>query len=226
MNKRLKQANRLVDKSKLYSLNEAITILKSAPTVKFNESIDLAIKLNLSTKELSQSIRGSVVLPHGTGKTIKVAVFCKEEHAQKAKAAGADIVGADDLIEKVAGGFLGFDTVIAMPEMMKEMSRLGKILGPRGLMPSPKAGTVTADVEKAIQEVKAGKVEFKMDKLGCINMTIAKLSFDEEAIVENANSVLSSIVHARPAHVKGKFLKGISVSTTMGLGIRLDASKY
>ncbi len=226
MNKRLKEANRLVDKSKLYSLNEAITILKSVPTVKFNESIDLAIKLNLSTKELSQSIRGSVVLPHGTGKTIKVAVFCKEEHAQKAKAAGADIVGADDLIEKVAGGFLGFDTVIAMPEMMKELSRLGKVLGPRGLMPSPKAGTVTADVEKAIQEVKAGKVEFKMDKLGCINMTIAKLSFDEEAIVENANTVLSSIVRARPAHVKGKFLKGISVSTTMGPGIRLDASKY
>jgi len=226
MNKRLKEANKLVDKSKLYSLNEAITILKSAPAAKFNESVDLAIKLNLSTKELSQSIRGSVVLPHGTGKTIKVAVFCKGEHAQRAKAAGADIIGADDLVEKVAEGFLGFDTVIAMPEMMKELSRLGKILGPRGLMPSPKAGTVTTDVEKAIQEVKAGKVEFKMDKLGCINMTIAKLSFDEKAIVENANSILSSIVHARPAHVKGKFLKGISVSTTMGPGIRLDASKY
>lgn len=226
MNKRLKEANKLVDKSKLYSLKEAITILKSVPTAKFDESIDLAIKLNISVKELSQSIRGSVALPHGTGKTIKVAVFCKGEHAQKAKAAGADIIGADDLIEKVAGGFLEFDTVIAMPEMMKEISRLGKILGPRGLMPSPKAGTVTTDVEKAIQEVKAGKVEFKMDKLGCINMTIAKLSFDAEAIVENASSVISSIVHVRPANIKGRFLKSISVSTTMGPGIRLDASKY
>ncbi len=226
MNKRLQEANKLVDKSKLYSLNDAIAILKSAPPAKFNESIDLAIKLNLAAKELTQSIRGSVVLPHGTGKAIKVAVFCKEEYAQKAKAAGADIVGADDLIEKVSGGFLEFDTVIAMPEMMKDLSRLGKVLGPRGLMPSPKAGTVTTDVEKAIQEVKAGKIEFKMDKLGCINMTIAKLSFEADAIIENANSVLSSIVHARPTHVKGKFLKGISVSKTMGPGIRLDASKY
>ncbi len=226
MSKRLKEANKLVDKAKLYSLNDAIAILKNIPTAKFNESIDLAIKLNLSAKELSQSIRGLVVLPHGTGKTIKVAVFCKGEHAQKAKDAGADIVGADDLVEKVAGGFMDFDTVIAMPEMMKDISKLGKILGPRGLMPSPKAGTVTTDVEKAIQEVRAGKIEFKMDKLGCINMTIAKLSFDAEAIVENAKSVLSSVAHVRPAHVKGKFLRGISVSTTMGPGIRLDASKY
>lgn len=226
MSKRLKEANKLVDKSKLYSLDEAITTLKNVPTAKFNESIDLAIKLNLSTKELSQSIRGSVLLPHGTGKTIKVAVFCKGEQAIKAREAGADFVGSDDLIEKVAGGFLDFDTVIAMPEMMKDISKLGKILGPRGLMPSPKAGTVTNDVEKAIQEVRAGKVEFKMDKLGCINMTVAKLSFDVEAIVENAKSVISSIIHVKPSNVKGKFLRGISVSTTMGPGIRLDASKY
>ena len=226
MSKRLKEANKLMDKSKLYSLDEAITTLKSVPTAKFNEGIDLAIKLNLSTKELSQSIRGSVLLPHGTGKTIKVAVFCKGEQAIKAREAGADFVGADDLIEKVAGGFLDFDTVIAMPEMMKDISKLGKILGPRGLMPSPKAGTVTNDVEKAIQEVRAGKVEFKMDKLGCINMTVAKLSFDVEAIVENAKSVISSIIHVKPPGVKGKFLRGISVSTTMGPGIRLDPSKY
>jgi len=226
MSKRLTEANKLVDKTKLYDLSEAVTTLKSVPTAKFNESIDLAIKLNLAEKELSQSIRGSVVLPHGTGKTIKVAVFCKDEHAQKAKDAGADIVGADDLVEKVAGGFLDFDTVIAMPEMMKDLSKLGKVLGPRGLMPSPKAGTVTIDVEKAIQEVRAGKVEFRMDKLGCINMTIAKLSFEVEAIVENTKTVIDAIIHVRPANVKGKFLRGISISTTMGPGIRLDASKY
>jgi len=226
MSKRLAEANKLVDKTKLYDLSEAVTTLKSVPTAKFNESIDLAIRLNLAEKELSQSIRGSVVLPHGTGKTIKVAVFCKDEYAQKAKDAGADIVGADDLVEKVAGGFLDFDTVIAMPEMMKDLSKLGKVLGPRGLMPSPKAGTVTTDVKKAIQEVRAGKVEFRMDKLGCINMTIAKLSFEAEAIVENTKTVIDAIINVRPANVKGKFLRGISISTTMGPGIRLDASKY
>lgn len=226
MNKRLKEANKLVDRAKFYDLAEAVSVLKSVPAAKFDESVDLAVKLNLAQKELSQSIRGSVSLPHGTGKKIRVAVFCKGEHAAKAKDAGADIVGAEDLIEKIAGGFLELDTAIAMPEMMKEMSKLGKVLGPRGLMPSPKAGTVTNDIEKAIQEVKAGKVEFKMDKLGCINMTIAKLSFSAEAIAENAESVLNSIAHAKPAHTKGKFLKSIAISTTMGPGIRLDASKY
>ena len=224
MSKRLKEANKLVDKAKLYSLNDAIAILKNIPTAKFNESIDLAIKLNLSAKELSQSIRGLVVLPHGTGKTIKVAVFCKGEHAQKAKDAGADIVGADDLVEKVAGGFMDFDTVIAMPEMMKDISKLGKILGPRGLMPSPKAGTVTNDVAKAVKEAKAGKVEFKMDKLGCVNMTVGKRSFEDVAIKENANSVINAVAHARPATVKGKFILSIAISTTMGPGVKLDVA--
>ena len=209
MNKRLKQANNLFEKTKLYKLNEAVTILKNSPAVKFDESVDLAIKLNLDVKELSQSIRGSVVLPHGTGKKIRVAVFCKGDLARKAMEAGADTVGAEDLIQKVMNGFLDFDTAIATPDMMKDMSKLGKVLGPRGLMPSPKAGTVTNDVEKAIAEVKAGKVEFKMDKLGCINMTIAKRSFNNDAIVENAESIIKAVTHARPAQVKGKFLKNI-----------------
>lgn len=226
MNKRLKQANKLLDKTKFYKLDEAVSLLKNAPAVKFDESFDLAIKLNLDTKELSQSIRGSVVLPHGTGKKIRVAVFCKGDQAQKAKEAGADFVGAEDLIDKVQGGFLDFDVAIAIPDMMKDISRLGKTLGPRGLMPSPKAGTVTNDVVKAINEVKAGKIEFKMDKLGCINMTIAKRSFTDDFIVENATTVINAVAHAKPANVKGKFLKNISISTTMGPGIRLDLSAF
>jgi large subunit ribosomal protein L1 len=226
MNKRLKQASVFFDKTKLYKLNEAVAILKKSPAVKFDESVDLAIKLNLDTKELSQSIRGSVVLPHGTGKKIRVAVFCKGDMARKAKEAGADIAGADDLIQQVINGFLDFDTAIATPDMMKDMSRLGKVLGPRGLMPSPKAGTVTSDVEKAIAEVKAGKVEFKMDKLGCINMTIAKISFNDNAIAENAESVIKAVMHARPAQVKGKFIRNISMSTTMGPGIKLDLAVF
>ena len=226
MNKRLKQANNLFEKTKLYKLNEAVTILKNSPAVKFDESVDLAIKLNLDVKELSQSIRGSVVLPHGTGKKIRVAVFCKGDLARKATEAGADTVGAEDLIQKVMNGFLDFDTAIATPDMMKDMSKLGKVLGPRGLMPSPKAGTVTNDVEKAIAEIKAGKVEFKMDKLGCINMTIAKRSFNNDAIVENAESIIKAVTHARPAQVKGKFLKNISISTTMGPGIKLDLTAF
>jgi large subunit ribosomal protein L1 len=226
MSKRIKQAHKLVDKAKQYPLKDAVGILKNSPTVKFDESVDIAIKLNLDTKELSQSIRGSVALPHGTGKNIKVAVFCKGELANKAKAAGADIVGAEDLIAKVAEGFVGFDVAIAVPDMMKDMSRLGKILGPRGLMPSPKAQTVTNDVEKAIKEVKAGKVEFKMDKLGCINMTIGKRSFDEKNIIENAVCVFKAILHAKPAQVKGRFIRSIAISTTMGPGIRLDAAEF
>ena len=222
MNKRLKEANKLVDKSKLYNLNDAISILKNSPAVKFDESVDIAIKLNTDQKEALQSIRGSVVLPHGTGKDIRVAVLCKDEHAQSAKDAGGDLVGDKDLVEKIVGGFLDFDTVIATPDMMKEMGRLGKVLGPRGLMPSPKAGTVTNDVAKAVKEAKAGKVEFKMDKLGCVNMTVGKRSFEDAAIKENANSVIKAVTHARHATVKGKFILSIAISTTMGPGVKLD----
>jgi len=226
MSKRIIEANKLVDRSKSYKLQDAIALLKQSPAAKFDESVDLAIKLNIDPKETSQSIRGSVVLPHGTGKKIKVAVFCKGEHVSKAEAAGADIVGGDDLVEKVSKGFLDFDVAVATPEMMKDMSKLGRVLGPRGLMPSPKAGTVTVDVAKAIDEVKAGKVEFKMDKLACINITVGKRSFDDQPINENATSVIDAIVKARPATVKGKFLKSISISTTMGPGVRLDISSF
>jgi len=222
----LKEAHKLVDKTKLYEFNEAVSVLKKVPTTKFDESVDLSIKLNVNSKEISQPVRGSVVLPHGTGKKIKVAVFCKGEHSTQANESGADIVGDADLIEKVSGGFLDFDVCIATPDMMKDLARLGKILGPRGLMPSPKAGTVTMDVAKAIRDVKAGKVEFKMDKLGCINRSVARLSFDEKAIVENAKTLISAVMHAKPTQVKGNFLKNVSMSTTMGPGLKLDLSQF
>jgi large subunit ribosomal protein L1 len=226
MSKRLQEANKLVDKDKVYNLQEAVSILKKTPAAKFDESVDISIKLNIDPKEVSQSIRGSVVLPHGTGKKIRVAVFCKGEHASQAKNAGADIVGGPDLIEKVSGGFMDFDVAVATPDMMKEMAKLGRVLGPRGLMPSPKAGTVTNDVAKAVNDVKAGKVEFKMDKLGCINNSVGKRSFSEEAIAENTKSLLDAIIQIRPPQIKGKFIGSVSISTTMGPGLKLDTSLF
>lgn len=226
MSKRLKEANQLVDKRKLYSLKEVVSILKKTPAPKFDESVDLSIKLNIDAKEISQSIRGAVVLPHGTGKKIRVAVFCKPEHTAQAKEAGADVIGGADLIEKVSQGFLDFDVAVATPDIMKEMGKLGKVLGPRGLMPSPKAETVTSDVAKAINEIKGGKVEFKMDKLGCINISVGKRSFSEEAIIENASRLIGAINQARPPQAKGRFLKRISISTTMGPGLKLDPNLF
>jgi len=222
--KRLQEANKMVDKSKLYTLKEAISVLKNTPAVKFDESVDLSIKLNIDPKETSQSIRGSVSLPHGTGKKVRIAVFCQGEHVSQANEAGADLVGSDDLVKKISGGFLDFDIAIATPDMMRELGKLGKILGPRGLMPSPKAGTVTNDIAKAVTEAKAGKIEFKMDKLSCINIAVGKRSFNEDAILQNAKSVISAIAKAQPAQVKGKFFKNVSISTTMGPGIRLDTA--
>jgi len=222
--KRLQEANKMVDKSKLYTLKEAVSVLKNTPAVKFDESVDLSIKLNIDPKETSQSIRGSVSLPHGTGKKVRIAVFCQGEHVSQANEAGADLVGSDDLVKKISGGFLDFDIAIATPDMMRELGKLGKILGPRGLMPSPKAGTVTNDIAKAVTEAKAGKIEFKMDKLSCINIAVGKRSFNEDAILQNAKSVISAIAKAQPAQVKGKFFKNVSISTTMGPGIRLDTA--
>ncbi|MBN1405724.1 MAG: 50S ribosomal protein L1 [Candidatus Omnitrophica bacterium] len=224
--KRMKQAKGLVEQSKSYKLEEAVSILKKAPQPKFNQSVELAVKLNLDMKENPQPVRGTVVLPHGTGRAVKVAVFCKENHAQAAKEAGADIVGAEDLIKKVSEGFMDFDVAVAMPDMMKDLAKLGKILGPRGLMPSPKAGTVTDDVAAAVSQTKKGKVEFKMDKGACINMAVGKVAFEEIAICENARVLIQAIKHNKPAHVKGQFIKSVSMSTTMGPGVRLDPQEY
>lgn len=220
--KRVKTFEGLRDKAKRYSLKEAISILKKAPKAKFDESVDLSIKLDVDPKQTDQMVRGTVVLPHGTGKTRRVAVFCKGEAQHRAKEAEADHVGAEDLIDKVSKGFLDFDVAVATPEMMKELSKLGKILGPRGLMPNPKAGTVTEDVAKAVKEVKGGKIEFKMDKISNINISIGKVSFDENKIYDNAYILIETVQHARPATLKGNYIRSISISTTMGPGVRLD----
>ena len=224
--KRMKEAKGLVEQAKFYKLEGAVAILKKAPQTKFDQSVEISIKLNLDLKEKPQPVRGTVVLPHGTGKTVKVAVFCKEKDAKAAKDAGADYVGDADLIKKVNDGFLDFNIAVATPEMMKDLARLGRILGPRGLMPSPKAGTVTNDIANAIQETKKGKIEFKMDKTACINMAVSRISFDEKAICENVKTLIQAVRHNKPAHIKGQFMKSVNLSTTMGPGVKLDPSEY
>lgn len=220
--KRLKELQKLADKNKKYTLPEAIEILKKAPETKFDQTVEISFRLNINPKETQASIRGTVSLPHGTGKTRKVACFCKGEDETKAKQAGADFVGSEDLIKKVSGGWYDFDVAIATPEMMKEMGRLGKILGPRGLMPNPKTGTVTQDIERAILEVKKGKIEFRMDKQSNIHATIGKLSFETSALFENGSELIEAVGQTRPQTVKGIFIKSMSVSSTMGPGLRLD----
>lgn len=222
ISKRYKKAQELVDQSKLYSLKEALAILKKAPTTKFDESVDVAINLNIDPKKPEQLIRGTVSLPHGTGKKIKVAVFCKGEAEKEAQAAGADIVGSNELIDKVAGGFLDFDCAIATPEMMKDLAKLGKLLGPRGLMPSPKAGTVTNNVAQTVKEIKQGKIEYKVDKQGGIHNSVGRISFDENKLYENAHKFIETIGQAKPSSVKGQFVTRIAISKTMGPGLKLS----
>ncbi|MDP2938795.1 MAG: 50S ribosomal protein L1 [Candidatus Omnitrophota bacterium] len=220
--KRFKQIESLTDKSKIYALKEAVAVIKKAIPVKFNESIELNLHLNIDPKKSEELVRGTVVLPHGTGKKKKIAVFCKGEQESLASSLGVDFVGGSDLIEKVASGFLDFDCAIATPEMMKDLSRLGKILGPRGLMPSPKTGTVTNDIAHAIKEVKAGKIEFKSDKQGGLHVAVGKLSFSEQQIYDNAECVLEAIKQVKPASVKGELFKSISLATTMGVGLKVS----
>jgi large subunit ribosomal protein L1 len=219
--KRYQTTEKLVNKDKVYTLKEAVNLLKSLAQPKFAGSLDLHFNLNVDTKKSDQMIRGTVVLPHGTGRKVKIAVFCKGEQERDARDAQADYVGAGDLMEKVAAGFLDFDCVIATPDMMKDLSKLGKILGPKGLMPSPKTGTVTTDVAKAIRDVRKGKVEFRVDKQGGIHLSAGKLSFSEEQLLENANCVIDAINEAKPGSVKGKFVKAFAVSSTMNPGMRV-----
>lgn len=219
--KRYAESKKQLDQTKSYSLKEAISILKKTLAPKFDASVDLHFNLSVDPKKSDQMVRGTVVLPHGTGKRVRIAVFCKGEHERKAKEAGADFIGANDLIEKVNAGFLDFDCAIATPEMMKDLARLGKVLGPRGLMPSPKTGTVTTDIEKAIQDVKKGKVEFRVDKQCGIHLSVGKISFDENKIYENASQVIEALNEARPASVKGKFVKSMFISSTMNPGLKI-----
>jgi large subunit ribosomal protein L1 len=221
--KRYNESVKLVEAEKLYQLKEAIAILKKMPAPKFDGSVDLHFALNVDSKKSDQMVRGTVTLPHGTGKTVRVAVFCKGEHEKIAKESGADIVGGNELIEKVTGGFMDFDCAIATPDIMKELSKLGKVLGPRGLMPSPKTGTVTNDIAKAISDVKKGKVEFRVDKQGGIHLSVGKISFTPEKILENASCVINAINEAKPASIKGKFVKSSYISVSMNPGLKLIA---
>jgi large subunit ribosomal protein L1 len=220
--KRFREIDKLVDAAKAYSLDEAIEILKKCPPVKFDQSVGLSLKTGVDAQKSEQLVRGTVSLPNGTGKSIVIVVFAKGDKIKEALDAGADFAGNEDLFEKIKSGWLEFDAVIATPDMMRDLGKLAKILGPRGLMPTPKAGTVTADVAKAITEVKAGKIEFKSDKHGVINTMAGKLSFQPVKLRENIVAILSAIVRAKPATAKGVYLKSLSLSSTMGPGMKID----
>ena len=224
--KRFKKAAALVDEKTTYPLDRAVTLLKDMPPVKFDETVELSASLNIDPKKTDQVVRGTVTLPHGTGKTRRVLVFCKGEQELVAKNAGADYTGGAELIDKIQGGWLDFDVVVATPDMMRDVSKLGKILGPRGLMPNPKAGTVTEDVAKAIQELKQGKVEFKMDKLANIHFVIGKRSFAPQQLAENGRVAVQAIVRARPSAVKGRLISRLSLSSTMSPGILVNAEGF
>jgi large subunit ribosomal protein L1 len=222
--KKYTEAVKAVDANKRYTIEEACALVGKTAKKKFDETVDVSIRLGVDPKHADQMVRGAVVLPHGIGKVVRVAVFAKGDKARDAEAAGADIVGAEDLAAKVAEGFLDFDVAIATPDMMGVVGRLGKVLGPRGLMPNPKVGTVTADVARAVRESKAGKVEFRAEKAGIVHAPIGKASFDAKKLQDNVTALIETIIKAKPATAKGVYLRGISISTTMGPGIRLDAA--
>lgn len=208
-----------------YGLNEAVELMRQIKFARFDETAEIAMRLGVNPKHADQMVRGTVVLPHGLGKSIRVCAIASGEKVKEAEEAGADFSGGEDLVEKIQGGWLDFDAVVATPDMMKLVGRLGKILGPRGLMPNPKAGTVTFDVGKAVQDIKAGKVEFRVDKNGIVHAPFGKLSFDSERLVANARSLIDAVVRSRPASAKGRYLRNVAVSSTMGPGIKLDLSQ-
>jgi large subunit ribosomal protein L1 len=204
------------------TVKEAVEAILQQPTAKFDESVDVAIKLGVDTRHAEQMVRGSIALPNGTGKTVRVAVFAKGPKAEEATAAGADIVGAEDLVEKVQGGFMDFDRVVATPDMMAQVGRLGRVLGPRGLMPNPKLGTVTMDVTKAVSAIKSGQIEVRADKSGVVHAPVGRRSFDAAKLIENVESLLSELNRMKPASSKGRYMLRMSISSTMGAGVRVD----
>ncbi|MDF2548946.1 MAG: rplA [Chlamydiales bacterium] len=220
--KRYQEMAKLVEANKLYSLEEAVAILQHCPPVKFDQSVETSVILGIDPRKSDQAVRGTVSLPNGTGKSLRVLVLARGEKIQEAVAAGADFAGHDELIMKIQGGWTDFDAMVATPDMMREVGKLGKILGPRGLMPTPKAGTVTTDVAKAVQELKMGKVEFKADRHGAVNGMVGKLSFSKEQLVQNFRAWLSAVVRAKPATAKGQFIRSIALSSTMGPGMKID----
>lgn len=220
--KRLKQAYKIIDKNKIYTLNEAIKLVKVNAKAKFDEAIEIAMNLNVDAKKADQNVRGVIQLPHGTGKTYRVAVFAKGPKAEEAKKAGAEIVGAEDLMERIQAGDMPFDRCIATPDMMGLVGRVGKILGPRGLMPNPKLGTVTLDVEAAIKAVKGGQVEYRTEKAGIVHSGVGRASFNDQALVENIQAFVDVVSKARPAGAKGTYIKKMTLSSTMGPGVSFN----
>ena len=225
MTKREKVARALFDEEKPYPVEEALEIIKKLPSAKFDESVDMSLRLGVDPKHADQMVRGAIVLPHGIGKTVRVAVFAKGEKEREAREAGADVVGAEDLVERIQGGWMEFDSTVATPDLMGQVGKLGKVLGPRGLMPNPKLGTVTFDVGRAVREVKAGKVEFRVDKAGNVHVPVGKKSFAADQLVANALALLEAIVRAKPSASKGQYLRSITVSSTMGPGIQVDVQR-
>jgi large subunit ribosomal protein L1 len=224
--KRYQEALKLVDKTKAYDIKEAVALLKQAAKAKFDETVEVAFRLGVDPKKADQQIRGAMVLPHGTGKTQRVLVFAKGEKAKEAEAAGADYVGDAEYINKINDGWFDFDVVVATPDMMAEVGKLGRVLGPKGLMPNPKTGTVTFDVEKAVKEIKAGKVEYRVDKSANIHVPIGKISFEDDKLVENFIAITEQIIKVKPQAAKGTYMKNVTITSTMGPGIKVDVSAY
>lgn len=225
--KKYQEAAKVFDRTNLYDTDEAISLVKKTATAKFDETVEVHIRTGCDGRHADQQIRGAVVLPHGTGKTVRVLVFAKNAKADEAQAAGADYVGAEELIPRIQNeGWLDFDVVVATPDMMGVVGRLGRILGPKGLMPNPKAGTVTMDVTKAINDIKAGKIEYRLDKSNIIHVPIGKASFTEEQLKDNFQTLIEAIIKARPAALKGQFLRSVVVATTMGPGVKLNTAKF
>ena len=225
--KKYNESAKLVDRATFYEIDEAVSLVKKTATAKFDETVELHIRTGCDGRHADQQIRGAVVLPNGTGKTVKVLVFAKGDKVAEAEAAGADYVGGDELIPKIQNdGWLDFDVVVATPDMMGVVGRLGKVLGPKGLMPNPKAGTVTMDVTKAINDIKAGKIEYRLDKTNIIHCPVGKASFSEEQLGQNINALLDAIVKAKPSTLKGQYLKSITLTTTMGPGVKVSVAKF
>jgi large subunit ribosomal protein L1 len=223
--KKYQEAAKLVEQDKLYDFDEAVSVIKKTASAKFDETVEIAVRLGVDPKYADQQVRGAVVLPNGTGKTQRVLVFAKGEKAKEAEAAGADFVGAEDLVEKIQGGWADFDVAVATPDMMGTVGRLGKILGPKGLMPNPKVGTVTMDLTRAVKEIKAGKIEYRTDKAGNIHAPVGKASFDEAKILENVRVLIDTLIKVKPSGAKGQYMRSITLSTTMGPGVKVNPLK-
>ncbi|BAB03839.1 50S ribosomal protein L1 [Halalkalibacterium halodurans] len=224
--KKYLEAVKLIDRDQAYQVEEALELVKKASVAKFDETVEVAVRLGVDPKKADQQIRGAVVLPNGTGKTQRVLVFAKGEKAKEAEAAGADYVGDEDCINKISQGWFDFDVIVATPDMMAQVGKLGRVLGPKGLMPNPKTGTVTFEVEKAVNDIKAGKVEYRVDKAGNIHVPIGKVSFDTAKLAENFETIIDTLVKAKPAAAKGTYLKNIAVSSTMGPGVKVSTASF